>query len=328
MSADKSETEPKMSNHLSGVDIKFPGGDARLDLTDLFVFQAPDDPGKTVLIMDSNPFMTGSEFHPDAVYRINIDNDGDVQADVAFTFVFSQPQNGRQTATAYYATGSDARQPEPTGEILVKSTPVGFDASTQPVQAGPCRLFIGVRSEPFFADAEGTLHGHQYTGDDFFGGKNVLSVALEVPNELLGADPTISAWATLSVRKDGKLVQMDRDGHPSLEPFLTPNDLKEQFLADQPANDRDHYLEAWSGTLQEQGGYSPQEAEAAVLGVLPDVLRYDRSSPARYPNGRMPVDDVYDAMLTLLTGGKITSDGVGPHSDYLSDFPFLGPPNP
>src|SRR3954447_9704568 len=99
MSADKSETEPKMSNHLSGVDIKFPGGDARLDLTDLFVFQAPDDPGRTVLIMDSNPFMTGSEFHPDAVYRINIDNDGDVQADVAFTFVFSQPQNGRQTAT-------------------------------------------------------------------------------------------------------------------------------------------------------------------------------------------------------------------------------------
>jgi hypothetical protein len=277
--------------------------------------------------MDANPFMTGSEFHPDAVYRINIDNDGDLQADIAFTFVFSPPENGGQTATAYRATGSDARQAEPSGDVLIKSTPVGFDASAEPVQAGPCRLFVGVRSDPFFADAEGTLHGHQYTGDDFFAGKNVLSLALEVPNELLGPDPTIRVWATLSVRQDGKLVQMDRDGHPSLEPFLTPDDLKEQFLADQPANDRDHYLGAWSGTLQEQGGYSPEEADTAVLAVLPDVLSYDRSLPAVYPNGRMPVDDVYDAMLTILTGGKITSDGVGPHNDLLTEFPFLGLPN-
>ena len=29
--------------------------------------------------------------------------------------------------------------------------------------------------------------------------------------------------------------------------------LKEQFLADRPANDREHYLEAWSGMLKEQG---------------------------------------------------------------------------
>ena len=112
----------------------------------------------------------------------------------------------------------------------------------------------------------------------------------------------IRAWATLSVRKDGKLVQMDRDGHPSLEPFLTPNDLKEQFLADQPANDRDHYLEAWSGTLQEQGGYSPEEADAAALALLPDVLSYDRSLPAVYPNGRTPVDE---------TVGSAPGRGIG-----------------
>ena len=81
------------------------------------------------------------------------------------------------------------------------------------------------------------------------------------------------------------------------------------FLADQPANDRDHYLEAWSRTLQEQGGYSPKEADAAALAVLPDVLRYDRSLPAVYPNGRMPVDDVYDAMLTLCPK---KAAGIGP----------------
>ena len=113
-----------MSNHFSAANLKFPGDDARLDLTDLFVFQAPANPehhrtlfhrhqpGKTVLIIDANPFMTGGpEFHPDAVHRINVDNDGDLHADVAFSFTFSEPTDGKQTATAYYATGSQARQP-------------------------------------------------------------------------------------------------------------------------------------------------------------------------------------------------------------------------
>jgi hypothetical protein len=37
-----------MSNHFSAANIKSPGGDPRLDLTDLFIFQAPHEPGKTV----------------------------------------------------------------------------------------------------------------------------------------------------------------------------------------------------------------------------------------------------------------------------------------
>jgi hypothetical protein len=70
-------------------------------------------------------------------------------------------------------------------------------------QAGPCRLFFGVRSDPFFADAEGALHGFQWTGQDTFAGKNVLSIALEVPNDMLGAGPVIGVWAAVSVRLGG-----------------------------------------------------------------------------------------------------------------------------
>ena len=33
-----------MSNHFSADNLKFPGDDSRLDMTDLFVFQAPDSP--------------------------------------------------------------------------------------------------------------------------------------------------------------------------------------------------------------------------------------------------------------------------------------------
>jgi hypothetical protein len=65
------------------------------------------------------PFLMKSEFHPDGAYRINIDNDGDAYADVAFAFVFSELRHGMQTCTAYHATGSQARQPGPAGDVLV-----------------------------------------------------------------------------------------------------------------------------------------------------------------------------------------------------------------
>jgi hypothetical protein len=42
------------------------------------------------------PFLMKSEFHPDGIYRFNIDTDGDAQA----------------------------RQPEPAGEVLIAGTPV------------------------------------------------------------------------------------------------------------------------------------------------------------------------------------------------------------
>src|SRR5712671_4862662 len=134
-----------MSNHFSAANLKHPGDDARLDLTDLFVFTAPDNPGRTVLIMNSNPFTKGDGFHPDAVYRFNIDTDGDARPDAAFSFTFSPYANGRQTATARYAAGPDAQTREPRGDILIADTVVGFDATAAPAQAGRCRLFTGKR---------------------------------------------------------------------------------------------------------------------------------------------------------------------------------------
>src|SRR5437588_12708442 len=118
-----------MSNHFSAANLKSPDDDARLDLTDLYVFPAPEDHDKTVLIIDVNPFMTGSEFYPGAVYRINVDNNGDAEADSAFTFLFSEPKDGTQTGAAYYATGWQASEPDPPGEVLTGLVPVGFAAT-------------------------------------------------------------------------------------------------------------------------------------------------------------------------------------------------------
>ena len=42
---------------------------------------------------------------------------------------------------------------------------------------------------------------------------------------------------------------------------------------------------------------------------------------------RALTDDVQDHFLTILTNGKVTTDGVGAHSDLLPEFPYLGPPH-
>jgi Domain of unknown function (DUF4331) len=325
-----------MSNHYSAANLRFPGDDARLDFTDIYAFQPPGDASRTTLIIDVNPYTTGmsamppflmkSEFHPDGVYRINIDNDGDAHADAAFTFTFSELRHGMQTCTAYYATGSRARRPEPAGDVLISATPVGFDATAGPVQAGPGRLFTGVRSDPFFADADGAFHGFNWTGQDAFANRNILSIALEVPSDMLGADPVIGVWAAVSVRRDGVLVQVDRGGHPTINPFINPNEVKDQFNARQPADDVANYLQPWSKLL-EGNGYLPDEATAAARIVLPDILRYDRARPAAYPNGRALTDDVFSARFAWLTNGKAGSGGLRAHDDLLAEFPYLGPPN-
>ena len=81
-----------MSHHYSGPDLGFPGGDARLDFTDLYAFPKPGDPSKSILVMNVHPSVglkppgptTPEPFAPDALYELKIDTDGDAVADIAY----------------------------------------------------------------------------------------------------------------------------------------------------------------------------------------------------------------------------------------------------
>jgi hypothetical protein len=62
--------------------------------------------------------------------------------------------------------------------------------------------------------------------------------------------------------------------------------------------------------------------------MLPDLLRYNPTRPARCPdNGRALTDDAADAFVAVITNGRVTEDKVGPHTDLLAEFPYLGPPH-
>src|SRR5215208_7469609 len=92
-----------MSNHFTGLSLGPPLGDQRLDLCDLYAFQSPVDKNRTVIILNANP--NADALHPDAIYRLNIDNDGDYLTDIAFSYVFRTAGSYPQPVSSHCRTG-------------------------------------------------------------------------------------------------------------------------------------------------------------------------------------------------------------------------------
>ncbi|MFG1807383.1 DUF4331 family protein [Streptomyces sp. NPDC049040] len=334
-----------MSNHFTGLSLGPPLGDQRLDLCDLYAFQAPADPARTVIILNANP--NADALHPDAIYRVNIDNDGDGLTDIAVSYVFAPPQGDRQTFSVFLARGEEARSPEAVGEKVVSDEEVSFGTRARMVRAGDITFFAGSRSDAFFFDFDGveklfdTSGGRNFTaphlggkspwtGVDSNASANVFSTVMELPTADLGADPDIRIWGRCSLRKDGRLEHVDRAGHPSVSSFFNTDETKVEYNAAEPVNDRARWTDQFVHLMGHTGNYSREEAIAAIdaEGLLPDMLTYDPSKPARYPNGRIFTDDVINHRLAFLSKGDIPPTGLSPHTDVLDEFPYLGNPHP
>ena len=89
-----------MSNHFTGLSLGPPLGDQRLDLCDLYAFQSPTDPSRTVIILDANP--NADALHPDAIYRVNIDNDGDLVTDSRLATCFRSRKTASRRSTVFW----------------------------------------------------------------------------------------------------------------------------------------------------------------------------------------------------------------------------------
>jgi hypothetical protein len=334
-----------MSNHFTGLSLGPPLGDQRLDLCDLYAFQSPTDPARTVLILNANP--NADALDPDAIYRLAIDNDGDYLNDIAITYIFAPPANGRQTFDVFIATGQQARSAEAAGTKVVDGADVCFGTTPNVVTSGQYTFFAGSRSDAFFFDYDGvnnlfdTSGGRNFTAPHL-GGKspwtgvdsnaeaNVFSMVIELPTDELGPDPDINIWGRCSVRRDGQLLHVDRAGHPSVSSFFNTDETKEEYNASEPAGDRERWTDQFVHLMGHTGNYTREEAIAAINAesLLPDMLTFDPAKPARYPNGRSFTDDVINHRLSFLSKGDIPPTGLKPHTDILGEFPYLGNPHP
>ena len=234
-------------------------------------------------------------FDPNVLYSIKIDNNGDNVQDISYdlrfrteirnrgTFLYNtgpvtsidDPDlNVRQfyTVTRVDSTGSrelikDA--PVPPVNIGPKSTPNYAEVAAQaikPLQGGG-QVYAGQRADPFFVDVASLfdlltirkLPGNQGGGVNALNGKNVQTIALQVPITQLTADgqpvsglgspnAVAGVWATSSRQKtavlsagsvanSGEWVQISRLGNPLVNEAIIPIKVKDAFNAISPDMD-------------------------------------------------------------------------------------------
>jgi hypothetical protein len=299
-----------------------PDLDPRTDIADLYVFQKPDDATKSILVLNVNPKASASVFDPQASYELKIDTNGDFEAEVAFHVLFRTLDNGQQTATIYRAAGALAQSTGPVGDVVIRDAPVSLTSEAYIETEGPYRFFAGLRSEPFFADPDGFIDNMQWTGRDGWAGNNIFCIVLEVPNHALGSHPQIGVWGRTMALVHGRLTPVNQMGRPGTNVFRQGADTN----ATAPAQQREQFSAQYVAMFK-AWGYSETEAAALTQEWLPDILPYDYTSGLGYPNGRQLRDDIVDTVVEIMTRGKMRDDLVHPHTDYLTEFPYLGIPN-
>lgn len=320
------------------------------DINDVYAFQG-SDASRTVLVMTTNPAINlfGGKFGPNVRYILNVDNDGDAVQDLAYVVRFDDGAAGNQNYTVERFTGSNA--------INLKQGNVRGSGNTG-VSGGVASLkgngmaFAGVRSDPFFFDLTGFVGTLFNIGSDdlgvnptdFFAPLNTNAIVIEVPDDQLGG--AIGVWGQTTWWDGDSWEAGDQMGRPAINTVFntslvdaSASTTKNQFNATPPSQQRTAFggkfrtniittltnINAVLGTGAPD--YTVAQAEGLADFLLPDVLTYDTATMAGGLNGRDLDDDVIDIELGITTNGSVTSDGVGPHSDYLTSFPYLGVPH-
>lgn len=343
------------ADHLDAPGLTPPSGNLQADINDVYVFDGAS--GRTAIAVTTGPLagvIAPTSYGSDVLYEVKVDRNGDAIEDLAYKVKYSGVRgDGTQRVVVKRAIGSQARGHTASGMPVA----MGSTGRTLAV-AGGGSFFAGLRADPFFFDLDaflgtiGTPNGRSFNDanvNDFFAVRNTLAMVLEVPDAALGGD--IAVWATTSVRQpNGTFLQVDRMGRPAINTVFNTTALggdtadKNPFNAGSPSGDSafadnvENVLRTLSALDTTDGPYTEDQIDILRGILLPDVLTYDTATVAEGPlNGRNTQDDVIDVELNIVTGGfpfvgrddigAIPGDGVGPHPNLVTAFPYLEAPN-
>ena len=311
-----------MSNHFTGLSLGPPLGDQRLDLCDLYAFQSPKDPERTAMILNANP---RTRSIPTRSIALTIDNDGDYLNDIAFSYVFSKPQNGQQTVNVFMAMGDDSHSTEAVGTKIFADVDVSFGPTPNIVKIRRLHVFrrhpqrrvlfrlrrhqesLRYRRQTEFHRASSRRQVPWTGKDSNTRGQHIFDSARTPDQPTRCASPrSASGDAAASVGKASCFTSI-APGPPSVSSFFNTDDTKLEYNASEPINDRTRWLDQFVHLMGHTGNYTREEAIAAIdkERTLPDMLSFDPSKPAAYPNGRVFTDDVINYRLAFLTKNDI-----------------------
>ncbi|HEX5590493.1 MAG TPA: DUF4331 family protein [Candidatus Limnocylindrales bacterium] len=315
------------------------------DINDVYVFEAPADPGRTAIAVTVNPAINlfGGDFGTNVRYVINIDTSGDNVQDLAYVATFAD--DGSEALKFKLTRYDGARSVSLNGGRTVAQGHA--NDSVKAVGQNDIWAWAGVRSDPFFFDLTGFIGtvtllqtGTAVGGDglgsnptDFFANLNTNAIVLSIPNSEL--PDTIGVWATTSWYDGTTWRKADQMGRPAINTVFNPTADKDAFNQTAPSAQATAMggrfrtnvitgLQFFSG-LDTEGAYSNDQAGFLASVLIPDVLVYSRTNALGLPaplNGRALADDVIDVELIVTTGGDPLNlfgadglTGLGPDRD-------------
>ena len=170
------------------------------DIADYFAFEPTTGSDNTTFVVDlqSNvlPELAYGTFDEDVLTEINIDTDGDLIEDLVIQAI---ARDGRMyffgpVAPAMTGLNSEVAIDSPLGDVEISGATATVETTADGVS-----LFAGPRQDPFFFDffrynevvmpSMEDNSGFNVPGADTFDGANTMTIAVEVPNSLLG-EPT------------------------------------------------------------------------------------------------------------------------------------------
>ncbi|SDR94000.1 DUF4331 family protein [Christiangramia echinicola] len=185
------------------------------DIADFYAFEPTTGSSNTVFIVDvqSNvlPDLTYGAFDEDVLVEINIDLDGDLVEDRVIQAI---PRDGMMYFFGPFSPSATGLNSEVSVDNALGMVEISSTSAITETTSNGVSLFAGPRQDAFYFDfvrfnevvapsAEDNS-GFNVPGTDTFDGANTLSIALEIPNSLLGTPtatnvlgiPVYKTWVT------------------------------------------------------------------------------------------------------------------------------------
>lgn len=181
------------------------------DIADYFAFEPTAGSDNTTFVVDlqSNvlPDLAYGTFDEDVLTEINIDLDGDLIEDLVIQAI---PREGRMYFFGPVVPNSTGLSSEVAVDSPLGDVEISGSTATVETTADGVSLFAGPRQDPFYFDffrfnevvmpSIEDNSGFNVPGADTFDGANTMSIAIELPNSMLGT-PTGTNVLGVSVYK-------------------------------------------------------------------------------------------------------------------------------
>jgi len=313
-------TASRGSDHLDSPAMQ---GRPGADITDTYIFPAPDNDNNVVLVLNTHPLIpagqgSSTSFDPGVMLQLKIDNTGDHVEDQVLQF--RAEGTGADQRIHVYGPGEPAMAGTQSSWLDNEDGTVGYDKTAQFYNG--MKVYAGPRKDTFFFDlaqffkiipdraghAPGakapaaTASSFNNPGVDFLSTNkfNVLSIVVELPRSMLaphgGMPGKISMWATASSQgTDGTWQQIERFGRPAVKEVFEAYDSHDRTNRSTPTDDPLLPGDITSFTTTVAG------RSQAIAGVLKAVLIPDEMTADLSQKG------VSAAYLGVETGGATGS---------------------